>query len=998
MLKNLYKAVSLTLALSMVFLPVKGFAEPATNALPTSGVSGTATLTVSGNTLNVDQGVNDRAIIDYATFNVGSAATVQFIQPSTSAIALNRVSSDGGLSEIYGTLKSVLSSNYDAVGGRIFLINPNGILFGQGSSINTAGLVASTLSMATSDAGFLNSAVNTFTFNIPDDSTAKSVINSGALSAPGGFIALLGNSVENTNTGVISNVGNIVLAAGSEMTVSLDPYNLINIAVDVNDIAAETPENDAAGVINDGTLRAGNKVILTSRVLGTLFSNAINNSGIIEGKQIKFEANGDVEIQAGSQITATTSDSQDAVIDFNLMGDNASLEIDGSTLTAKANGTGDAEIEVYNDDKDFSLALDLSYFEEAIGVDLADEMGFSSGSINGSVSISDSTLLAQASGVTGTENTSDAEIGIEAEGPVEITNSHLTAQQASGDAFVGVMSNDSYIYVDEASSISAKSDDALAAVGLLAGGYYDGEDEEYYFTSIYVGGTIAANGGAGYGVVGIAGEDDLYLPGTISASGAKDAIPLAQKYLSEYYAKMYDNAYLEIYAPFSIGSGILMASRGGDIYLGNLSADAVVGIAGYGFLEYGEGYGSIYDLGNVNSRLLVLAAVNDIGCVEAPIMTNTDILAAYSFYRGDIVVDEANDIELGLVIPVTLNDSFNGSLDAILGMSVAANNGDIFIRSQGDMVINSVLAYNGGVFLQSEHGSMYAGKGWDPFYPTDLLSWVFEKNYLSDLYSEVGYAPIVLTYADPQFAGTPYNLVAGGYSYLSTPEGTIGVGTPESKDPSISGEIKGIVRRGVEAVTHKDPSPGIDLTRYTPPGLIYFYNERGELKVSISNGEGYYGDQIWPETIAEPVTSDNPLLVNVITCRTRGDYSALPDWFVNSLPIVGAGDGYEGHPDLSNVAGLTLEIGPKPQPNPIVDNFALLANPLVRDLRAYYEVMSPARFQSMVPASKTSFYAYHPLIETDMSAFDGITLDAGAYDFISDSIKSKKQISPYYGL
>jgi filamentous hemagglutinin family protein len=62
----------------------------------------------------------DQVIINWNTFNIGKDAHVQFIQPSADSSALNRVLSVGA-SNIFGQLTS---------NGNVFLINPNGILFG----------------------------------------------------------------------------------------------------------------------------------------------------------------------------------------------------------------------------------------------------------------------------------------------------------------------------------------------------------------------------------------------------------------------------------------------------------------------------------------------------------------------------------------------------------------------------------------------------------------------------------------------------------------------------------------------------------------------------------------------------------------------------------------------------------------------------------------------------------------------------------------------------
>ncbi len=93
--------------------------------------------------------------------------------------------------------------------GRVFLLNPNGIVFGAGAQINVAGLVASSLNL--SDADFLSGRMN-FTNGIG----AGSVVNQGSINAAGGPVYLVGNSV--TNNGLITNPnGEVVLAAGNSV-------------------------------------------------------------------------------------------------------------------------------------------------------------------------------------------------------------------------------------------------------------------------------------------------------------------------------------------------------------------------------------------------------------------------------------------------------------------------------------------------------------------------------------------------------------------------------------------------------------------------------------------------------------------------------------------------------------------------------------------------------------------------------------------------------------
>ncbi|MBC7706858.1 MAG: filamentous hemagglutinin N-terminal domain-containing protein, partial [Rhodoferax sp.] len=78
----------------------------APTALPTGAVvaAGQASLSQNGNRLTVTQG-SDRAILNWNTFNIGSAASVNFIQPGATSAALNRVMSNDP-SALLGTLSA----------------------------------------------------------------------------------------------------------------------------------------------------------------------------------------------------------------------------------------------------------------------------------------------------------------------------------------------------------------------------------------------------------------------------------------------------------------------------------------------------------------------------------------------------------------------------------------------------------------------------------------------------------------------------------------------------------------------------------------------------------------------------------------------------------------------------------------------------------------------------------------------------------------------------
>ena len=115
--------------------PVTSAPPVAATQLPTGGQvnAGQATLSQSGNTLNVNQ-TSQRAVVDWNTFNVGKDATVNFQQPNAQSATLNRVS-DSQPSQILGRITAP---------GSVVLVNPEGVYFGKSSSVDVGGLVATT--------------------------------------------------------------------------------------------------------------------------------------------------------------------------------------------------------------------------------------------------------------------------------------------------------------------------------------------------------------------------------------------------------------------------------------------------------------------------------------------------------------------------------------------------------------------------------------------------------------------------------------------------------------------------------------------------------------------------------------------------------------------------------------------------------------------------------------------------------------------------------------
>jgi filamentous hemagglutinin family protein len=230
---------------------------------PTGGqvTGGSGTITQGGSTTTISQS-SQNLFLNWQTFNIAPQETVDFVQPNASAIAVNR---------IVGTNGSTILGHLDA-NGQVYLINPNGVIFGKGAQVNVGGLVASTLAF---DPSTIGSASKTFS-----GTGTGSVINEGAITAAtGGSVALIGNHVG--NTGVISaQLGTVALGAGSATTLTFNGTNLVKMQVD------QSVLNGLAS--NGGLIRAdGGHVLMTAGAKDSLLASVVNNTGVIEARTVE---------------------------------------------------------------------------------------------------------------------------------------------------------------------------------------------------------------------------------------------------------------------------------------------------------------------------------------------------------------------------------------------------------------------------------------------------------------------------------------------------------------------------------------------------------------------------------------------------------------------------------------------------------------------------------------------------------------------------------------
>ena len=372
-LPSLPSLTPLVLAILAAF-PVCGLAQvgvvrpapPPVTAVPkalpgwrVSGVGSLAPVTVRNAAGGFDQSVNQprqREIYNWESFNIGAASSVTFNFPSADSSALNRVSGPAGPSQIFGSLKSQYANPDLAkaalIGGSVYLINANGILFGRNATVNVGSLIASTLDLKNSD--FLDSltgsirdgrsAFNT-TADLFTDERSFVIVDPGAqITTPnGGRVFLFAKNVENAGT-IRTPGGQTALAGGSEVFLNAptsEPIYASEANAAIPALRGLLVEVNGKGSV--ANLKGG--VIDTPRGNSTLVGMAVNQSGRISATTSVSE-NGSVLLLARSTVVNPQGTTKRATVAGALtlgagslveIATDAALGADGKPLTSDGN-------------------------------------------------------------------------------------------------------------------------------------------------------------------------------------------------------------------------------------------------------------------------------------------------------------------------------------------------------------------------------------------------------------------------------------------------------------------------------------------------------------------------------------------------------------------------------------------------------------------------------------------------------------------------------------
>jgi len=616
-----------------------GLAVPPVYAGPTGGqvVGGSGSINHEDQTTNINQS-SQRMAINWQTYNVNSNETVNYYQPNSNAVSLNRIL-DQNPSQIFGNINA---------NGQVILINPNGMVFGQSASVNVGGLVASGLDM--DPQAFMNGSMM---FNAVDNTNGV-VINHGLLNAAtGGSISLLGQSVQNDGL-ITANLGRVNMASGSAAVATFDSDGLIGIEV-TQDVLKNDLGIDSA-TLNAGTIQAnGGQVLMTAKVSKDLFSNAVNNSGIVQAHSIGVH-NGAI-----------------------VLGGNTGDVVNSGTLDVSSDQTGVA----------------------GGTVDVTGQNITSSGTINanaqngdgGAVTFNaeDTTLLTGASetsarsetnGIGGSVVVQGNHVGLFDQSTVDVSGANGGGQALIGGDYQGKNSD-----VKNATATVVTPDATIVADALENGNggkvvvWSDGTTK-YYGNISARGGAESGNGGA----VEVSGKVNLNFDGNVNTSAANGAIgtllldPLDLHICDPTICNtnIFNPNSFDSFADSPNTNSYLSNSRLADLLAGNTSID-------------------IYANRNISFEADVTSA-NLTGAATGTLLT------------GDLNLYAGNSISINDGVKIALDNDGLDAFDSVGSFFASINTTGSGNTASFSMGVGSSITTNGGaITIKTGNGSNSAG-------------------------------------------------------------------------------------------------------------------------------------------------------------------------------------------------------------------------------------------------------------------------------------------------
>ncbi|MBP2161052.1 MULTISPECIES: filamentous hemagglutinin N-terminal domain-containing protein [Asticcacaulis] len=534
-------------------------------------------------------------VIDWAAFNIGAGNEVHFDNGGTvtNMSVLNRVAVGGGQSVIDGTLSS--DKNI-----AVWLLNPNGVMFGNGSTVNTGSFFVSTLNMANSD---FTSATYRLRDGIDSAGAADATwvangeigfggtVTAGDLTNPGSVGAA--GQIITANGAMTATGGDIALIAARDVTFSFTPGSPLGIDVaagttlatakvtvgatgqlEANSIilaGAANITDTLLGVDSGATLEAvdvGGRIILSvgaDAISGSHASLNFTPSGTTSAADIvsagALTAGGDVIVTAPGDVSQTGNVTADgdyrvsgaAITLGGTQGAKGTVVIDGTTLsgsgtlTSNSDGTGTEALEL--------KATGTINMTTALNGGAARQSDVDIDAVNQDVTLGNISAKA----LTGL-GVQDGDIAL---GTVSVTN-NLTLRSMDGSLSVaGVTTDDGGA---GSSNASLRADTTVSVNGPVS------VDGDYTVTAdtgaVTIGGTQGAKGRVEITGVGITGSGSV--TSDSDGTGVLDDLVLSSTGTINMTTALNGGSARQ--------SDVDISAANQDVMLGNVSAKALTGL------------------------------------------------------------------------------------------------------------------------------------------------------------------------------------------------------------------------------------------------------------------------------------------------------------------------------------------------------------------------------------------------------------------------------------
>lgn len=308
----------------MLLLPNWGY------ALPQGGqvVAGTGSIgTPGGDQMNITGSGN--VAIDWNSFNVAQGESVKF---SGMQAVLNYVT---------GNTKSEIFGNISGSGVHVFLVNPNGILFGATASFNVGELTASTRTIDNRKS-FDGAAFSTLSTE-GAQKVRGDIINLGELTAD--KILLEGDNISLLNAHMLksSGNGNITLRADNKVTVGYEVTDKTTINVGDDAPGGHTVSDYTTGTGTKGSTVLAGAAVQDLRGNSKNITDAMLVHDIYELQAIDKNINGDYiqgDYMLAGDIDADVTKRWNSGSGFNPIGNFTSMPFNTGGFNGSLDGAG----------------------------------------------------------------------------------------------------------------------------------------------------------------------------------------------------------------------------------------------------------------------------------------------------------------------------------------------------------------------------------------------------------------------------------------------------------------------------------------------------------------------------------------------------------------------------------------------------------------------------------------------------------------------------------